>query len=90
MVFANLIFIYLFIPANFLLYFLTGNQTWRNFVLIAFSLFFYAWGEPVWIVLLLFSATFDYFHGLFIERFTGTKYAVWGVVSSVVLNLTLL
>ncbi|MDR2908805.1 MAG: MBOAT family protein [Oscillospiraceae bacterium] len=90
MVFANLIFLYLFLPANFLLYFLTKNQTYRNVVLIAFSLFFYAWGEPVWIVALLFSGTIDYFHGLFIERHMGKKIAVLGVVSSLVLNLGLL
>ena len=90
MVFANLIFLYLFLPANFILYFITGNQTVRNIVLVAFSLFFYAWGEPVWIILLLFSGTIDYFHGLFIERFAGKKIRVLGVISSLVLNLGLL
>jgi alginate O-acetyltransferase complex protein AlgI len=90
MVFANLIFLYLFLPANFLLYFATRKQVFRNVVLILFSLFFYAWGEPVWIILLLFSGTIDYFHGLFIERFEGKKIAVLGVVSSLVLNLGLL
>ena len=90
MVFANLIFLYLFLPANFALYFLTKNQTYRNLVLIAFSLFFYAWGEPVWIVLLIFSGTIDYFHGLFIEHFAGRKIRVLGVISSLVLNLGLL
>ncbi len=90
MVFANLIFLYLFFPANLLLYFLTRNKIWRNMILIAFSLFFYAWGEPVWIVALLFSGTVDYFHGLFIERFAGQKIAVLGVVSSLILNLGLL
>mgnify|MGYP000863667028 CR=1 FL=1 len=90
MVFANLIFLYLFLPANFLLYFLTKNQTYRNLVLIAFSLFFYAWGEPVWIIALLFSGTIDYFHGLFIEKHEGERIRVLGVVSSLVLNLGLL
>lgn len=90
MVFANLIFLYLFLPANFLLYFLTKNQTYRNLVLIAFSLFFYAWGEPVWIIALLFSGTIDYLHGRFIETFEGQKIAVLGVVSSLILNLGLL
>lgn len=90
MVFANLIFLYLFLPANFILYFITKNQTWRNLILIGFSLFFYAWGEPVWITLLLFSATIDYFHGLIVERFEGTFIAKLGVASSLILNLGLL
>ncbi len=90
MVFADLAFLYLFLPLNLLLYFASKNNTWRNTVLTAFSLFFYAWGEPVWIVLLLFSATIDYLHGLGILRFGGTPLAKWMVVSSLVLNLGLL
>ncbi len=90
MVFADLAFLYVFLPLNLLLYFVSKNNTWRNTVLTAFSLFFYAWGEPVWIVLLLFSATIDYLHGLGILRFRGTPMAKWMVVSSLVLNLGLL
>ena len=40
MVFANLIFIYIFLPLNLLLYFITKNKAWRNAVLIAFSMIF--------------------------------------------------
>ncbi|MDD2955910.1 MAG: MBOAT family protein [Oscillospiraceae bacterium] len=90
MIFANLFFLYAFLPLNLLLYYLTRNQAYRNVVLVAFSLFFYAWGEPVWVVLLLFSAAVDYFHGLFIERHQGQKIAKLGVVSSLVINLGLL
>ena len=90
MVFANLIFLYLFLPANFILYFLTKNQTYRNIVLVVFSLFFYAWGEPVWILLLIISSAVDFFHGLFIEHFEGRKIRVLGVISSCVLNVALL
>ena len=42
MVFSNLFFIYLFLPLNLILYFISSNKTWRNGVLLAFSLFFYA------------------------------------------------
>ena len=90
MVFANLIFIYLFLPANLLCYFATKNQTLRNWVLIAFSLFVYAWGEPVWISLLLFSATIDYFHGRIIEGHRGRWQAKAALASSLILNLGLL
>lgn len=89
-VFANLVFLYIFLPLNLLLYFGTKNKTFRNNVLIAFSLIFYSWGEPVWIILLIFSATIDFFHGLAIERFRGTIGAKLAVVSSLTLNLGLL
>jgi alginate O-acetyltransferase complex protein AlgI len=90
MVFADLTFLYLFLPANILLYYLTRSQLWRNLVLVAFSLFFYAWGEPLWITLLIFSATIDYFHGLLAERFRGGIGAQLALLSSVTLNLGLL
>ena len=90
MVFSNLIFLYLFLPANILLYYITKNPAWRNGVLIVFSLFFYAWGEPVWVTLLIFSATIDYFHGRICERYAGYWQAKAALVSSLVLNLGLL
>ena len=72
MVFANLLFIYLFLPLNLILYFLSKRIVYRNLVLVAFSFVFYAWGEPVWFMLLLTSAAFDYMHGRLIDRFRGT------------------
>lgn len=71
MVFANLLFIYLFLPLNILFYFLSKKLVYRNLVLVAFSFLFYAWGEPVWFLLLLTSAAFDYMHGRLIERYGG-------------------
>ncbi len=90
MVFANLLFIYLFLPLNILLYFLSKKIIWRNLVLVAFSFVFYAWGEPVWVILLLFSASFDYMHGRLIERYRGTWLAKAAVISSLIVNLSLL
>jgi len=90
MVFASLFFLYAFLPANLILYFMTKNRAIRNAVLILFSLFFYAWGEPVWVTLLIFSATIDYIHGLIIEKYPGGIQAKLAVVSSLVLNLGLL
>ena len=90
MVFANLIFIYIFLPLNLALYFCTKNKTFRNWVLIAFSMIFYAWGEPIWISLLLFSAVIDYCHGIIIEGHRGQWQAKAAVASSLILNLGLL
>ncbi|MEH6942131.1 MBOAT family O-acyltransferase [Bacillus sp. JJ722] len=90
MVFSSLLFIYVFLPINILLYYSVKNRKFKNIILLISSLFFYAWGEPVWIVLLLLSSCIGYGHGLYIERFHGTKRAKYGVVSSIILNLSLL
>ncbi|HEX2628487.1 MAG TPA: MBOAT family O-acyltransferase, partial [Chitinophagaceae bacterium] len=90
MVFANLIFLFLFLSAIFILYYSSKNPVWRNWVLIAFSLFFYAWGEPIWISLMVFSSLVDWANALFIERKRGTKWAKVGVVITIVFNLGLL
>lgn len=90
MVFADLTFIYLFLPLNLIFYFIWKNLAYRNAVLICFSFLFYAWGEPVWVVLLLTSAAFDYMHGRVISRFQGTWIARVSLLASLVMNLGLL
>ena len=90
MVFANLLFIYLFLPLNILFYFLSKNNAYRNAVLICFSFLFYAWGEPVWVSLLICSAMFDYMNGRLIERFRGTWIARLVLVFSLSFSLSIL
>ena len=51
---------------------------------------FYAWGEPVYVVLMLFSTLVDYVHGRLINRFWRTRKAKLALLSSVVINLGLL
>ena len=68
MVFSNLIFLGLFLPIVLTLYFLTYKFSdriqWLNWILLAASLIFYAWGEPVWVMFMLLTATNDYCNGL--------------------------
>ena len=90
MIFSHLIFIYAFLPLLMILYYCRKNNSWRRGVLLAFSLLFYAWGEPVYILLMLFSAGMNYMFGIFIgasETDRGKKLAVAG---GVVVNLLLL
>jgi alginate O-acetyltransferase complex protein AlgI len=51
---------------------------------------FYAWGEPVWVVLLLLSALVDYLNGLFIEKHRGTRISILGVYITLLFNLGVL
>ncbi len=64
----------------------------KNGILLIVSLLFYAWGEPVYIFLMLFSAVTDYFHGLFIQkhRLKTPLKAKIGLLSSIIVNLSLL
>lgn len=68
MVFADLFFLYVFLPLCLIFYFAAKQLKTKNAVLIVFSLLFYAWGEPVWILLLLFSSVFNWFIGLQIQK----------------------
>ena len=78
MVFSDLFFLFVFIPLCVLMY-LIGNQidntrggyACRNFILIIFSLIFYAWGEPVYVFLMLFSVLANYLFGLKIDAAQG-------------------
>ena len=63
---------------------------WRNVTLVAFSLIFYAFGEPVWVLALLFSGGIDYVHGRIIEKYFGKWQAKAALLSSLILNLGLL
>ena len=53
MVFSNLFFLFVFLPLNLLCYTLVKSTRAKNIVMLIFSLFFYAWGEPVYVLLLL-------------------------------------
>ena len=61
MVFSGLTFLLLFLPLLLLLYFVRDNLRWRNGVLVVFSLIFYAWGEPIMVLLLVGTTLVHYF-----------------------------
>lgn len=96
MVFSSLLFLVRFLPCVLLVYFIVPGcmkNTWKNLVLFLFSLLFYAWGEPVYIWLMLFSTVVDYINGglagYFVERNRRSTARIF-VVLSVVINLSLL
>ena len=75
MVFSSLTFLYLFLPLAVLPYFLVKNRTWRNGLLLVLSLFFYAWGEPKYVVMMLAATVVAYAGGLAIETLRGSPKA---------------
>ena len=99
MVFSDLFFLFTFLPAFALCYLLGAladskllsghGQTAKNLVLIVFSLVFYAWGEPVYVLLMLFSVLLNYLFGLLIDRCDGLRRR-WALVGGVACNLLIL
>ena len=89
MVFSSVVFLFRFLPLFFILYYLVPGRG-KNIVLFLGSLFFYAWGEPVYVLLMLFSTVTDYFHGRLLGRFRGKGAAKAILLSSVLVNLTVL
>lgn len=92
MVFSSTFFIFFFLPTVLLVYFAASKKL-KNFILFLFSLLFYSWGEPVYILIMLFSTVFDYANGLMIDRFYSKGKcgaAKMVLICSVVVNLGIL
>ncbi|XMB86103.1 MBOAT family O-acyltransferase [Mycoplasmatota bacterium WC44] len=89
MLFSSISFLFYFLPVILILYF-TVPKKYKNFVLLIGSLFFYSFGEPKYVVLLLFSTTVDYIHGIIIDNNRGNKKAKMALISSIVINVSML
>ena len=68
MVFSGLTFLLLFLPSLLILYFMSRDLRWRNGVLVIFSLLFYAWGEPVMVLLLIGTTLFNFIIARLMDR----------------------
>ena len=90
MVFSGLPFLFFYLVVTLLIYKLTPLKL-RNLVLLIASLFFYGWGEPVYIVIMFLSIAVDYTHGMLVERWRDNdRKARMAVASSVFFNLLIL
>ena len=90
MLFSSNVFLYTFLPAVLLAYYLLPRKL-KNPVLLAFSLFFYGWGEPVYMFLMIGDILLNYFCGLWIARDRNVgKSGKLPLTAGVVLNLALL
>lgn len=90
MVFSNIFFLYVFLPALFLAYFVIKNNAYRRAVLIAFSLVFYAWGEPIYVFLMIGLVLADYIFGLLISKTRQVWLRKFWLVIAIVSNLSIL
>ena len=72
MVFSSLLFLFIFLPVFLTVYFILPKNL-RNLILFLASLMFYAWGEPVYVSIMIFSTVLDYTCGRIIDRFREHK-----------------
>ncbi len=73
MLFSSLTFLFGFLPILLILYFIIKNRKYKNVVLLIFSLLFYAWGEPKYILLMLLTILIVYIFGILIDKFDREK-----------------
>lgn len=86
MVFSDLFFLFVFLPTFIMLYAAAGwvdrkrsldlrnpSHVWRNATLVVFSLLFYAWGEPVYVLLMIFTVLLNYLSALWMVRWHSTR-----------------
>ena len=67
MVFSSIPFLFYFLVLFLALYYVVPFKL-KNYVLLVFSLLFYAWGEPIYVFLMMFSAGVDWLDGLMLEN----------------------
>ncbi len=89
MVFSSTVFLFLFLPTFLTLYYISPSKL-RNAILFIASLIFYAWEEPIYILIMLFSTIFDYANGLLIEKSKNDLTKRFILILSVIGNLSIL
>lgn len=90
MVFSSIFFIFCFLPVFMLIYYLVPGKL-RNIILLAGSLIFYAWGEPVYVILMLFSSVFNYYMGMELEKSEdGSPGKRGNLIFTIIINLGIL
>lgn len=92
MIFSSIFFLYVFLPITLFLYFVVPFKL-KNAILLLVSLIFYAWGEPIYVVLMMFSIVFNWLSGLEIDHYRNLdnkKMLRLSFIFNVVVNLALL
>lgn len=92
MLFTSLEFLLLFFPVTLGVYFfLPKSGGWRNYWLLLASLFFYAWGEPTFVLVMIGSILINYFIALHIEEMAkDSRGRKWLLSLSILINVSIL
>lgn len=90
MVFSHPFFVYAFLPALIAVFFLFKSNAARRTVLVAFSLLFYGWGEPVYVFLMVLTVGFDYIFGRLIDSYKEQRMRKLWLILAIAVNLSVL
>ncbi len=92
MLFSSAIFLFVFLPFTILIYYtvLRNNRRLQNIFLCILSIFFYAWGEPAFVFVMILSIIINYFFGLFIAQNSSQSKKKLAVTISVIINISFL
>ena len=89
MIFSSLSFIFFFLPLLLIIYFIS-KEKYRNYILLLFSLLFYSWGEPKYILLMILSIIINYYSALKIDKKINKRSKKILLIISIILNLSIL
>ncbi len=90
MVFSSLLFVYIFLPINLLCYACFSDIKKKNFCVLIFSLMFYAWASPLYLVLLAGMALISYVSARLVEKYRGTVKSKITLIVSLCVTLGIL
>ncbi len=89
MVFSSMTFLWIFLPILLGIYYIS-KEKYRNTILLIFSLIFYSWGEPRYIILMIFSIIINYILGIILDKSKTTIKKRIILVIAIIFNLSLL
>ncbi|MFZ2538422.1 MAG: MBOAT family O-acyltransferase, partial [Oscillospiraceae bacterium] len=90
MLFSSLTFLFGFLPIVLLFYYASPMKI-KNLIIMASGIFFYAWGEPFYVLIMMITVAIDYTAGRLMDKYDeNQKVRLWIMLSSVVLNLSFL
>ena len=89
MVFSSMTFIWCFLPILLLIYYIAKDK-YKNLILLTFSLIFYAWGEPKYIILMLSSIIINYIFGILIDKYNNKRIKTPIFILALLTNIFLL
>lgn len=90
MVFSSFLFLFAFLPLALLFYYAVPSARGKNAVLLAFSLLFYSWGEPLWVIVLLLDVLVAWIGGRWIASAPGSVRAKAVLAGSVAFQIAFL